>query len=501
MSTGHLDQLLLGIADAQVAATAGAARIVVSGLALDSRQVRRGDAFVALRGDHEHGINFVASAVQRGAQVVLAEAPAIDIAPLDVPLLWIDGLRDQVGEIAARFHDRPSEALRVIGVTGTNGKTSCVQLLAQALTLLGHRAASIGTLGAGLHGQLHEGERTTPDAVAVQQLLAGFRDDGVSHVAMEVSSHALEQGRVRAVDFEVAAFTNLTRDHLDYHGSMESYGAAKARLFEWPGLQHAVINIDDDFGRQLAAQLPAGVTPLRFSMADDATAEVFASAIVTSTEGLKFTLHTPWGARALSSQLLGRFNVANLLAVAACLGALGESFERIVLAMQQLQPVNGRMSRLGGQHGLPLVVVDYAHTPDALEQTLIALRGHCAARLICVFGCGGERDAGKRPLMGAIAARLADVSIVTDDNPRREDGDSIVAHIVAGMDVAKAMAVQRDRSAAIAQALQLSHAGDVVLIAGKGHETYQEGAAGRQPFDDTAVVHAVLERLTRDPRA
>jgi UDP-N-acetylmuramoyl-L-alanyl-D-glutamate--2,6-diaminopimelate ligase len=470
-------------------------------LTLDSRRVRRGDAFFALRGTQGHGIEFAASAVQRGAQVVLAEAPTVDVAPLDVPLLWIENLHAQVGEIAARFYERPSESMRMVGVTGTNGKTSCVQLLAQALTLLGHRAASIGTLGAGVHGQLREGERTTPDAISVQAMLADFRDAEVSHVAMEVSSHALEQGRVGAVDFEVAAFTNLTRDHLDYHGSMEAYGAAKAKLFAWPGLQSAVINIDDAFGRELAARLPAGVQPLRFSMADDSEAEIAASAIVTSAGGLAFLLRTPCGVRAINSHLLGRFNVANLLAVVGCLGALGESFSRIVAVVEQLQPVNGRMSRLGGLHGLPLVVVDYAHTPDALEQALSALRAHCAGKLICVFGCGGERDAGKRPLMGAIAARLADVAIVTDDNPRGEDGDAIVAQIVAGMASARAMTVERDRASAIGQALQLAQSGDVVLIAGKGHETYQDGAAGKRPFDDLAVAHAALERMNREPRA
>jgi len=501
MSIGHLDQLLLGIADAQVAETPGANRIVVSGLTLDSRHVRRGDAFFALRGLHGHGIEFAANAVQRGAQVVLAEAPAIDTEPLSVPLLWIDDLNAQVSEIAARFFDRPAEAMRVIGITGTNGKTSCVQLLAQALTFLGHRAATIGTLGAGLHGQLREGERTTPDAISVQGLLADFRDVGASHVAMEVSSHALEQGRVAAVDFELAAFTNLTRDHLDYHGSMEAYGAAKAKLFAWPGLQAAVINIDDVFGRELAAQLPFGVKSLRFSASNDSHAEIAADAIVTSAEGLAFQLRTPWGTHGLSSQLLGRFNVANLLTVVACLGALGESFERIVAAIETLQPVNGRMNRLGGQHGSPLVVVDYAHTPDALEQTLTALRAHCSGRLICVFGCGGERDAGKRPLMGEIAARMADIAIVTDDNPRGEDGDAIVAQIVAGMGAARSMAVERDRAVAIGHALKLAQPGDVVLIAGKGHETYQEGAAGKRPFDDLAVAHAALERMTWEPRA
>ncbi|MEO8809390.1 MAG: UDP-N-acetylmuramoyl-L-alanyl-D-glutamate--2,6-diaminopimelate ligase [Rhodanobacter sp.] len=502
MSTGHLDQLLMGIADAQVAATSAAAHMIVSGLSLDSRRVRRGDAFFALRGSQGHGIEFAASAVQRGAQVVLAEAPAPEHAQsLEVPVLWIDHLHEQVGEIAARFLDRPSESMRVVGVTGTNGKTSCVQLLAQALTLLGHRAASIGTLGAGVHGQLLEGERTTPDAISVQALLARFREAQVSHVAMEVSSHALAQDRVGAVEFEVAVFTNLTRDHLDYHGSMEAYGAAKARLFGWPGLQAAVINVDDPFGSELAAQLPDGLQGLRFGTRDEHAADIFASDILTSADGLTFQLRSPWGSRRVGSRLLGHFNVANLLAVVGCLGALGEPLGRIVAVVEQLQPVNGRMSRLGGQGALPLVVVDYAHTPDALEQALTALRAHCAGKLICVFGCGGDRDAGKRPQMGAIASRLADMAIVTDDNPRGENGDAIVAQIVNGMGGAAGMCVERDRAAAIAAALGQARPGDVVLIAGKGHETYQDGATGKHPFDDLAVAHAALERISREPRA
>ncbi|TAL83376.1 MAG: UDP-N-acetylmuramoyl-L-alanyl-D-glutamate--2,6-diaminopimelate ligase [Rhodanobacter sp.] len=499
MSTVHLDQLLLGIADTAVAAHHGASRIAVSGLTLDSRRVRRGDAFFALSGTRSHGIEFAADAIRRGAQVVLAEAPAMDTT-LDVPVLWVEGLRDQVSEIAARFYARPAEAMRVIGITGTNGKTSCVQLLAQALTSLGHRAASIGTLGAGLHGRLREGERTTPDAVSVQQLLAQFREADVSHVVMEVSSHALEQARVAAVDFEVAAFTNLTRDHLDYHGSMEAYAAAKARLFAWPGLQSAVVNVDDAFGAALATRFPAEMQRLRFSIADGGDADVVASEIVTSAQGISFHLRSPWGSRRLHSRLLGRFNVANLLVVAGCLGALGESFEGMMAALENLQPVSGRMSRLGGIDGLPLLVVDYAHTPDALEQALTALRAHCAGRLICVFGCGGERDSGKRPLMGAIAARLADQAIVTDDNPRGEDGDAIVAQILAGVNASPTVTVERDRAAAITRALALAQTGDVVLVAGKGHETYQEDGRGKHPFDDLAVARAALGRIAPEVR-
>ena len=489
MSGQRLDHLLQGIAE-----TRAAGPIVVSGLALDSRKVQRGDAFFALRGTRGHGIDFAHGAVQRGANVVLAEAPApAELEDPGVPVLWIDGLHAFVGEIASRFFGRPSEAMRVLGVTGTNGKTSTVQLLAQALEHLGHRAATIGTLGAGLHGQLREGERTTPDAIAVQQLLAEFRRDGATHVAMEVSSHALEQGRVAATAFEVAAFTNLTRDHLDYHGSMEAYGAAKAKLFVWPGLKAAAINIDDAFGRELARKLPAGVRGWRLSSTGDPQADVVASDIVTSAEGVAFNVRTPWGEKRMRSRLLGRFNVANLLAVIGCLGALGESFERIAGAIEALEPVNGRMNRIGGLHGLPLVVVDYAHTPDALEQALTALRAHCEARLVCVFGCGGERDAGKRPQMGGIAERLADAVIVTDDNPRGEDGDAIVAQILAGMTRPQAAIVQRDREAAIRSALKMAHTGDVVLIAGKGHETYQEGAGGKRAFDDMAIARLALE--------
>jgi len=485
--TARLDQLLHGIAD-----TPGVGDIVVSGLTLDSRQVRPGDAFFALRGTREHGIAFARGAIERGARVVLAEAPATRVE-LGVPVLWVDGLHGKVGEIASRFFGRPSEAMRVIGVTGTNGKTSTVQLLAQALEYLGHRAATIGTLGAGLHGRINEGERTTPDAINVQGLLASFRDEGATHVAMEVSSHALEQGRVAAVAFDVAAFTNLTRDHLDYHGSMEAYGEAKARLFAWPTLQAAAINIDDAFGKSLAQRIPAGVTALRLSAENQADADVRASDVVTSAEGLAFELHTPWGRHPVRSRLLGRFNVANLLAVIACLGAMGEPFERIVAAVETLEPINGRMNRLGGVPGLPLVVVDYAHTPDALEQALTALRAHCAGQLICVFGCGGDRDAGKRPQMGAIAERLADRIIITDDNPRTEDGDVIVAHIVAGLRRPDVATRERDRARAIELALALAQSGDVVLIAGKGHETYQEGAHGKRPFDDLAVARKALE--------
>ncbi|WP_424681872.1 UDP-N-acetylmuramoyl-L-alanyl-D-glutamate--2,6-diaminopimelate ligase [Frateuria sp. YIM B11624] len=492
MTTRPLSALLHDFADA---GALGDLRIC--GLTLGSRQVQPGEAFVALHGTRAHGIAYAAEAVARGAAVVLAEAPAVAGFTPGVPVLWIDDLHARLGEIAARFYDHPARALRIVGVTGTNGKTSTVQLITQALSRLGRTAASIGTLGAGLYGALDEGERTTPDAISVQRLLARFRDQGATHVAMEVSSHALEQGRVGAVGFEVAAFTNLTRDHLDYHGTMEAYGAAKAKLFAFPGLKAAAVNVDDAFGRALAERLPNGMRVLRTGIAT--VADVSAADVVTSAEGLAFELRTPWGTHAIRSALLGRFNVANLLAVVACLGALGEPFARIVEAVEALAPVNGRMNRLGGDGRHPLVVIDYAHTPDALEQALTALRAHCAGRLVCVFGCGGERDAGKRPQMGAIAERLADVAIVTDDNPRGENGDAIVAQIRAGMQ--RAATVERDRAAAIALAIAQAGPDDVVLIAGKGHETYQEGAAGKRPFDDLAVARTALAGPARENHA
>ncbi|WP_426286726.1 UDP-N-acetylmuramoyl-L-alanyl-D-glutamate--2,6-diaminopimelate ligase [Luteibacter sp. E-22] len=496
--TMRLTDLLDGFADAS-----GAGDIDVSGLALDSREIVRGNAFVALRGMKGHGIEFAAKAVGQGAVAILAEPP-FDAADAGVPVITVDKLREKAGPIAARYYGDPSRALDVVGVTGTNGKTSTVQLIAQALAFLGRKPATIGTLGAGLHGAIAEGERTTPDAIRMQALLGEFRDAGATHVAMEVSSHALEQGRVNAVAFDVAVFTNLTRDHLDYHGTMEAYGAAKAKLFAFEGLRSAVINVDDPFGAKLAKGLGEGIARLRVSMAGDSTekdAEIRADIVVTSAKGLSFNLNTPWGMRTVRSALLGRFNVANLLSVAAVLGALGEPFDRIHAALEALQPVNGRMSRLGGDGRKPLVVVDYSHTPDALKQALLALRSHTKGKLICVFGAGGDRDQGKRPIMAGIAERLADVVIVTDDNPRSEDGDAIVAQIVAGFAHPDTVMVERDRAQAIALALADAKADDVVLIAGKGHETYQEGPEGKRPFDDLAVAREAMETSKKGVRA
>jgi len=503
MSAMRLDDLLYGIA------APAHGDIMVSGLTQDSHALRAGDAFVALAGAKHHGIEFAPQAVGRGASAVIAETRAADPhATLGgAPVVWIDDLRLRLGEIAAHFFGDPSAAMTVVGVTGTSGKTSTVQLLAQAFTQLGKRAATIGTLGAGMHGAIHAGERTTPDVIRVHGLMAEFRDAGATDVAMEVSSHALDQHRVDGIHFDVAVFTNLTRDHLDYHGTMEAYGAAKAKLFAWPNLRAAVINVDDAFGQALAigfqrnqrhpghglagSQIHGREKLLRCGI-DTADADIRAGDVRTHSDGIDFRLVTPWGEAPVHSALLGRFNVANLLAVAGVLGVLDVPFAQIRAALEALQPINGRMNRLGGG-ALPLVVVDYSHKPDALEQVLAALRAHCNGKLVCVFGCGGDRDVGKRPIMGAIAERMADVVIVTDDNPRGEDGDAIVAQIVAGMRAPERATVERDRARAIDIAIAQARAGDAVLIAGKGHETYQEIGGAKHPFDDLQVARATLE--------
>ena len=465
---------------------------------MDSREVRPGDAFVAIAGFGAHGLNFVDAAREAGATAILFEPPAPESLPAPADAIPVTGLRSRMGTMADRFHGHPSAAMTTVGVTGTNGKTSTVQLLAQAWTLRGQKAGTVGTLGAGLWPKIVPTGFTTPLVLRMHALLAELRDEGAQAVAMEVSSHALDQGRVDGVHFDVGVFTNLTRDHLDYHGDMASYGAAKARLFDWPGLRAAAVNLDDAFGRELFDAVGGKVRAVGFSSRGAAGASVRADDVQLDGSGIRFMLDAGGQAHPVRSPLLGRFNVDNLLGVAATLFALGMAPALVADTLSQLAPVDGRMNRLGGEGGLPLVVIDYAHTPDALEQALASLRAHTAGALTCVFGCGGERDRGKRPQMAAIAERLADRVIVTDDNPRNEDGDVIVADIVEGFADTTRVLVQRDRAAAIAQALANAGADDVVLVAGKGHEPYQEIAGVRHAFDDTAVARELLRRRTQE---
>ncbi len=480
----------------------------VHGLMLDSRSVSKGDVFFALSGTRAHGHDYIAQALAADAAAVLWDrAPgvaSIDQAKIghgkhhSVPVIGVERLREHLGEIAARYYGHPSHSMTVFGVTGTNGKTSCSQFVARALND-DAPCGIIGTLGYGLVDQLSPSNHTTPDAISVQSHLAEMRDDGARAVAMEVSSHALDQFRVNGVKFHTAVFTNLTRDHLDYHGNMQDYGAAKARLFAFPGLKNAVINADDEFGRWLIARVPATVNAISYGLSGELhepRPALFASRIELLPEGLHLEIKSPWGHATLRSNLLGRFNASNLLATLGALIASGMRFDTAIERVQRLETVPGRMQRFGG-NGRPIMVVDYAHTPDALEHVLRALREHCKGRLTCVFGCGGDRDRGKRPLMGRIAERYADAVIITDDNPRTEDPARIVHDIREGMQHPDRADLIHDRAQAIRQGHAQSGPTDVVLVAGKGHETYQIVGDVRHEFSDAAQVMSLLQEASQ----
>lgn len=488
MQPKPLSDLLQGLVVAPVPA------VMVTGLALDSRQVQRGDVFLALAGVQARGHEFINSAVDNGAVAVLYDADSGAVATnCKVPCIAVVGLAHKAGVIAEHFFDEPSHELFMVGVTGTNGKTSCTQFLAQAY----HEDAPcgvIGTIGNGLYGALDVASHTTPDAVSLHRLLRQLRDQGATRVVMEVSSHGLDQGRVAGVNFEVAVFTNLSRDHLDYHGDMAAYGRAKSRLFALPGLRWAVINTDDAFGRSLVDEIPTAVGVLTYGMNEPGVQRgnrIQGQLMRLDRQGLVLAVDTPWGQGTIKSPLLGRFNASNLLAVLGALLASGVEFETAVQRLQQLNTVPGRMQRFG-KEGQPLVVVDYAHTPDALYQVLTTLREHCTGKLWCVFGCGGNRDRGKRPLMGEVAEQYADRVVITNDNPRHEDPQVIIDEIRSGMQRSEEVIVIVDRAQAIAHAVQQAGANDVVLVAGKGHEDYQQVGDVRHPFSDCAQVQALL---------
>lgn len=471
--------------------------LVITDLALDSRKVIPGAAFVALPGLRVHGISFATQAVNAGAKVILWE-PADGVAapplPQHVALVAIAQLGSLLGTIADRFFDSPSRSVAVAGVTGTNGKTTTAYVLAAALAQLGRASAYAGTLGFGPISAVRPGTHTTPDCITVHRQIAELRDAAVSHLGMEISSHALDQRRIDGVHVDTAIFTNLTHDHLDYHGTFEAYGAAKARLFAWPDLRHAVINIDDAFGRELAANHTGSSLTVCSRSAESlppSSRYVLARKVSAAGHGLEIDIDSSWGTATLSSRFVGDFNVDNLLAVLGVLLGWGFSLARAVSAIEQCVPPPGRMETFAAS-GKPLAIVDYAHTPDALEKALLAARSHCSGRLLCVFGCGGDRDARKRPVMGEIAERLADGVIVTDDNPRTEDGDAIVADIVKGLKQPQQVVIERDRARAIGRAIHSARAGDAVLVAGKGHEDYQIVGLETRYFSDRDVVQAAL---------
>ncbi len=468
----------------------------VSGVEMDSRRVSPGDLFLACRGRGTHGLAHLEQALERGAAAVAWEpAPGWAEPDCAVPEIAVPALSVRVGEIAARFYGRPSERMFCVGVTGTDGKTSTAYLIAQALDQLRQPCAYIGTIGSGRLGALRSATHTTPDPVALQRSIAELRAAGAQALAMEVSSHALDQERIAGMHLDVAVLTNVTRDHLDYHGTVEAYAAAKRRLFERPGLSTVVLNRDDAYGARWAATLDTEVVVYGLDgAAPQGSAYVIGRALELDPEGIRLELDTSWGRAFLRSRLLGRFNAYNLMAAAAVLMARGVGLQAAVDALAQAHTVPGRIEGFRGPAVAPLVVVDYAHTPEALSQILRAVRAHTPGRLRCVFGCGGDRDRGKRPLMGAVAAELADAVIVTDDNPRNEAPESIVDAILGGIpDAARArVRVIHDRREAIRAAVAEAGADDVVVIAGKGHESTQTYGTEARPFSDRDVVAALV---------
>ncbi|MEO8061507.1 MAG: UDP-N-acetylmuramoyl-L-alanyl-D-glutamate--2,6-diaminopimelate ligase [Pseudomonadota bacterium] len=473
--------------------------VEVSDLTQDGRAARPGCAFLAVRGSAEHGLAYAPQAVANGARAVLWEPAPVAVVP-DLPseivVAPVANLREHASAIADRFFGAPSQSLSIAGITGTNGKTTCAYLLAQALEIAGRPAAYMGTIGTGRPRELTASSLTTGDAISVQRTLSELRRGGAASVAMEVSSHALDQSRVGAVRFRTAAFTNLTRDHLDYHRSMENYGAAKTRLFTRADLKSRVINVDDAFGRQLAID-PKGrgrlIVTSRGHQSHTRAAAGFVRAmnVSLSTRGIELEFDSSWGTGALTTPLVGDFNVDNVLTVIAVLLDWDLDLEQAISVLSQVRAAPGRMETFGGSN-TPLAVVDYAHTPDALRKALSAARAHCSGRLVVVFGCGGDRDAGKRPLMGAIAAELADDVLLTDDNPRTESPETIVADIARGIPAGRAFRVEHDRGRAIAESLAGAAPDDVVMIAGKGHEDYQIYGREKRAFSDQRVVTATL---------
>jgi UDP-N-acetylmuramoyl-L-alanyl-D-glutamate--2,6-diaminopimelate ligase len=481
LAGASLHQLLQGLVE-----TLPEADCRIGGIALDSRDVEPGDAFLALHGYSEDGSQYIADAAARGAAVILLEEGLkTGGGDLGIPIIPVRDLRANAGIIAARFYGEPSRKLEVIGITGTNGKTSVCQFIARALNE--DHQGKVGCLGT-----LGYGKNTTPDPVTLQRLLSGFTTAAAEYAVMEVSSHALEQGRVNGVGFDIAVFTNLSHEHLDFHGDMEGYAQAKRKLFLIPGLMYAVINSRDAYGKMLMEELSGRVPVIDYGMAD-AESEPSVNAVLRhqGTTGLRLEIASPWGNGDLQSSLIGAFNADNLLAALAVLCLLDMPFDDVMQRLSRIPPLPGRMEAFGTADNAT-VIVDYAHTPDALEQALITLKEICRGRLICIFGCGGERDMAKRPEMGRVAELHADRIIITSDNPRREPPQKIINEIAAGIQGGTETVIDEDRTRAISTAIRAAQPDDIILVAGKGHETYQEIAGQRYPFSDRQLVRNLL---------
>lgn len=475
--------------------------VQVTGIASDSRSIQKGDLFLAAAGLQVHGIEYLSQAIERGAAAVAWE-PSADasiramIRDCDLPCVEVDYLQRQIGGIAERFYASPSKHMFGIGVTGTDGKTSVTHFIAQALSAANESCGLLGTLGYGIYGSLQQPTHTTPDAVRLQYELARLLDQGVERFTMEVSSHALHQHRTDGVAFDVAVLTQLSRDHLDYHGSTEAYAEAKRRLFIAPGLSTAVLNTGDEFGRQLAAQLNKELRVIAWSRGTGARkydSWIEAVDVQPLSQGLSLKLDSSWGSAQLDCSLLGTFNADNLCAALGALLASGLEFDDAVQRLSRVHTVPGRMELLA-LPGAPRVIVDYAHTANALETALQALRPHCKGELVCVFGAGGDRDQGKRPLMGHVAEQYADRTVVTSDNPRCEQPRHIIEQILAGYDQPGRALQIEDRKSAIETAVLESCSDDLVLVAGKGHEDTQQVGAEKFPFSDRLVIQQLLRR-------
>lgn len=475
--------------------------IVIEGMVLDSREVKEGDLFIALIGHQQDGRQFIHNAIQRGAAAVLAQTLEVQQHLSvewhgSVAIISYYQLDQHVSALSAKFYGNPSHTLKVIGVTGTNGKTTIAQLIAQWCQRLGYASAVMGTIGNGLYGQLQEAQNTTGSALAVQQCLASFRQQSAVMAAMEVSSHGLSQYRVEAVQFSAAVFTNLSRDHLDYHQTMAAYAQAKFRLFSELSSRQKIINIDDPIGYQWAEQLNDVIVVSTHSHYQFPQHRyVYATQIAFNSKGCEIHFASSWGNGCLLSPLLGEFNVNNLLLVVATMLSQGFDIQQLCQSVSQLTGVAGRMEVFSVPQSVQskaTVIVDYAHTPDALEKALLAAKHHCQQQLWCVFGCGGDRDKGKRPLMGAIAEKYADKVIITDDNPRTENSTQILNDILQGISHPEQINVIADRKQAITYAIEQANAADIILVAGKGHEDYQIIGNVKHHFSDREIVQQLL---------
>jgi len=477
--------------------------VELTGIEMDSRRIESGDLFLAYQGATFDGRNFVDEVIAKGANAVFVDADddwrEITVRQ-GVPVIPVEKLATRIGKIAARFFDYPAASFQLIGITGTNGKTSCCQFMGECLTRLGQTCGISGTLGYGIYGNPYSydetGPGTTPDAINVQRIFEEVRIQNADTMVMEVSSHGLAQKRVNVGEFDVAVFTNLSRDHLDYQGGMTAYGDEKRKLFMSPQLKTAIINMDDIYSAKILNSLAKSVSCYTYSL-HNPKADVFPRALQFNRAGFTLEVVTPWGQGSFSSTLAGAFNVSNILAVLTTVMATeaskpGFDFDRVLAAVAAVTPVKGRMEILG-DHPVS-VVIDYAHTPDGLKNALHALRQHYKGQIWCVFGCGGDRDRGKRPLMAEIAEALADRLIVTDDNPRKEASDQIITHILAGLSGVADVVVESDRARAINHAISQAHEGDVVLIAGKGHEEYQDIGGNRMVFSDVKQARLSLNK-------